>query len=52
VKSTIERDFTVSGKLAIVLIGDAAEIRDSAKKYGQVAEMKITDPTFAPPAAP
>jgi predicted Zn-dependent peptidase len=52
VKTTIERAFPVSGKLAIVLIGDAAEIRDPAKKYGPVAEMKITDPTFAPPAAP
>jgi predicted Zn-dependent peptidase len=51
VKATIARDVTTSGDLAMVVIGDAAEIRDAVRKYGPVTEMKITDPTFAPPAS-
>jgi zinc protease len=31
-----------------VLIGDAAAIREVARRYGPVTEMKITDPRFAP----
>jgi predicted Zn-dependent peptidase len=34
--------------LAIVLIGDAAKIRESAARLGAVTEMKISDPDFAP----
>jgi zinc protease len=34
--------------LVLVLIGDAAKIRDAAAKYGAVTEMKISDPDFAP----
>jgi predicted Zn-dependent peptidase len=34
--------------LTIVLIGDAAKIREAAAKYGPVTEMKIADPDFAP----
>jgi predicted Zn-dependent peptidase len=34
--------------LVIVLIGDAAKIRDTAAKYGPVTEMKIAQPDFAP----
>jgi predicted Zn-dependent peptidase len=36
--------------LVIVLIGDAAKIRDVAQKYGPVTEMKLSDPDFAPDA--
>ena len=36
--------------LVIVLIGDAAKIRELAAKYGAVTEMKISDPDFAPAA--
>jgi len=36
--------------LVIVLIGDAAKIREAAAKYGTVTEMKISDPDFAPAA--
>ena len=32
----------------VVLIGDAAKIRDDVKKFGPVTEMKISDPRFAP----
>jgi predicted Zn-dependent peptidase len=48
VRSTIEQSFPQPDNLAIVLIGDAAKIRDAVKKYGPVTEMKITDPRFAP----
>jgi len=34
--------------LVIVLVGDAAKIREAAAKYGPVTEMKISDPDFAP----
>jgi predicted Zn-dependent peptidase len=34
--------------LAVVLIGDAAKIRETAAKYGSVTEMKLIDPNFAP----
>jgi predicted Zn-dependent peptidase len=47
-RRTIDRDFPSSSNLAIVLIGDAARIRNDARKYGPVTEMKITDPRFAP----
>jgi zinc protease len=50
IAATIERDFPKSGDLAMVVIGDGSEIREAARKYGPVTEMKITDPTFAPPA--
>ena len=36
--------------LVIVLIGDAAKIREVAAKYGTVTEMKISDTDFAPVA--
>jgi len=48
VRSTIEQSFPQPESLAMVLIGDAAKIRDAVKKYGPVTEMKITDPRFAP----
>jgi len=51
IATTIERDFAKSGDLAMVVIGDGSEIREAARKYGPVTEMKITDPTFASPAA-
>ena len=47
-RTVIERTFPASGDLAMVLIGDAARIRDEVRKYGPVTEMKITDPRFAP----
>ena len=48
VRAAIDGVFPRSSDLAIVLIGDAALIRDRVKKYGPVTEMKITDPRFAP----
>ncbi len=37
-----------SRNLAIVIIGDAGKLRDTAKRYGPVTEIKITDPHFVP----
>jgi len=34
--------------LVLVLIGDAAKIREAAAKYGPVTEMKISQPDFTP----
>ncbi len=34
--------------LVMVLIGDAAKIREGVAKYGAVTEFKLSDPDFAP----
>jgi zinc protease len=47
-KETTASAFPSSQDLAIVLIGDAAQIRAAVKKYGPVTEMKIDDPQFYP----
>jgi predicted Zn-dependent peptidase len=47
-RAVIARTFPASADLAMVLIGDAARIRNDVRKYGPVTEMKITDPRFAP----
>ena len=36
--------------LVIVLVGDAAKIREQVAKYGPVTEMKLSDPDFSPRA--
>jgi predicted Zn-dependent peptidase len=48
VRSTIEKSFPQPENVALVLIGDAAKIRNAVTKYGPVTEMKITDPRFTP----
>ena len=40
--------FPTRDNLAIVLIGDAAQIRETAAKYGEVTEMALSDPRFSP----
>lgn len=50
VRRTIDETFPASNELAIVMIGNAAKIRDDIRKYGPVTEMKITDPRFGPAA--
>jgi predicted Zn-dependent peptidase len=47
-RATIDAAFPASADLVLVLIGDAARIRDDVRKYGPVTEMKLTDPRFAP----
>jgi predicted Zn-dependent peptidase len=48
VRATIEQSFPRPDDVVLVLIGDAAKIRDAVQKFGPVTEMKITDPRFAP----
>jgi predicted Zn-dependent peptidase len=38
--------FPGATELVVVLIGDAAKIRESVQKYGTVTEMKLSDPDF------
>ncbi len=40
--------YPTTANLAIVVIGDAAKLRDQIKKFGPVTEMKISDPRFSP----
>jgi len=47
-RAAIDAAFPASADLVLVLIGDAARIRDDVRKYGPVTEMKLTDPRFAP----
>ncbi len=47
-RATIDAAFPTSADLVMVLIGDAARIRDDVRKFGPVTEMKLTDPRFAP----
>ncbi len=52
VGAVIQRTLPAPQDLTFVLIGKASAIRDVAKKYGPVTEMKISDKRFAPPAKP
>jgi len=47
-RATIATAFPDTANLAIVLIGDATQIRDVAAKYGPLTEMKLVDPSFRP----
>lgn len=40
--------FPRADDLTMVLIGDAAKIREAVAKYGAVTEFKLSDPDFAP----
>lgn len=50
VKTVVAEAFPKSSDVRVVVIGDAAKIRDSLRKYGELTEMKFTDPDFAPPS--
>ncbi|QSQ20523.1 insulinase family protein [Pyxidicoccus parkwayensis] len=52
VRTVIQRTLPSPDDLTLVLIGKASVIRDVARKYGPVTEMKISDKRFSPPAAP
>jgi len=45
-RRVIDEAYPSVDNMAIVLIGDAAALRDEAKRYGPVTEMQITQPTF------
>lgn len=48
VRNTIEQSFPQPDNLALVVIGDAAKVRDALRKYGPVTEMKLSDPRYTP----
>ncbi|WP_342378546.1 insulinase family protein [Myxococcus stipitatus] len=52
VSTVIGRTLPASEDLTFVLIGKAATIRELARKYGPVTEMKISDKRFSPAPAP
>ena len=52
VRAVIQRTLPAREDLTVVLIGKASAIRDVARKYGTVTEMKISDKGFTPPSAP
>lgn len=45
-RKTIHEQFPASTDLTLVVIGQAAALRDGLKKYGPVTEMKLSDPDF------
>lgn len=49
-RAAIAAAFPGSQDLAMVVIGDAARIREAVAKYGPVTEMKLTDRQFSPAA--
>lgn len=48
VRAVIQRTLPAPQDLTLVLIGKASAIRDVARKYGPVTEMKISDKRFSP----
>ena len=44
----IRERFPASDNMTLVVIGNAAAIRDGLGKYGPLTQMKLSDPTFAP----
>lgn len=51
VGAVIESVYPLPEDLVVVLLGDAAAIRDGAAAYGPLIEVPITAPHFRPPAA-
>ncbi|WP_225408383.1 M16 family metallopeptidase [Stigmatella hybrida] len=51
VLAAIQRVLPRPEDLTVVLIGKASAIREVARKYGPVTEMKLSDKGFSPPAA-
>lgn len=47
-RAVIDTSFPSAEDVSMVLIGDAAAIRNVARYYGPVSEMSITQPTFTP----
>ena len=46
-RQAIEEVLPTSDNLVLVVIGNAAAIRDGLRKYGPITEMKLSDPTFS-----
>nr|WP_244224745.1 pitrilysin family protein [Corallococcus sicarius] len=52
VRTVLQRVLPAPQDLTFVLIGKASALRDVARKYGPVTEMKISDKRFTPVSAP
>ena len=52
VHNAISEVYPLPEDLVLVLVGDAAVIRDDIEKYGPVTEMSITEPRFRPDQLP
>jgi predicted Zn-dependent peptidase len=50
-RKVIDEAFPAPDALAIVLVGDAARIRQQAENYGTITEMTLTQPAFTPAGA-
>jgi predicted Zn-dependent peptidase len=48
VAAAIEDIYPSPDELVFVMIGDAAQIRDDVGRYGEITEMSISEPRFAP----
>lgn len=48
----IRERFPTKDEVTLVVIGQAAAIREGLRKFGPVAEMKLGDPTFTPANSP
>jgi zinc protease len=48
VRAQVASEFPSTADLAIVVIGDAAKIRDELAKFGPVTEMPLASPDFSP----
>jgi predicted Zn-dependent peptidase len=51
IRAVIDEAYPAAEDLDIVLIGDAARIRDAAAKFGPVTTMPLAAPDFTPAAA-
>jgi predicted Zn-dependent peptidase len=52
IHQVMQRVLPAPEDLTLVLIGKASAIREAARRYGPVTEMKISDKSFAPAPAP
>ncbi len=50
-RKLIDGVYPRTNDLAMVLIGDAAKIREQVKKYGPLTQMTIQEPSFSPAAS-
>ena len=47
-RRVVQEAFPTADSVAVVLIGDAAKIRDQARRYGPITDMSLTQPAFEP----
>ncbi|MET0499107.1 MAG: pitrilysin family protein [Steroidobacteraceae bacterium] len=47
-RKIVQSQFPTADNLTLVVIGNAAAIREGLRKFGPVTEMKLSDPSFAP----